>query len=670
MPTGAYRHIERGPQLPRRARHGPRGHRPSRPAHRSWPSAAASPTGEPVASVRRRPQPAVVARHDVLLPASARNGEGTAASGGRRPRAGARGPIVTALASYDEAGVLGGRRLHRVVPRLPRRRDGRSARRRRPPRERVAGGDASGRRGPRSPWHSRASPVAAADGQPERAATLLGAASRLWSDVGRRAEPSRRRRSGCGSRPVDRSATPVSRRRTNWARLGHGRGGRPRRHASPTTVASSSTRCRSRTPADGFSGTSAVDADAPGHDTQHHARQQRRHADRAAAPLLAMHRRTHRRRRSRDATASAGGAATARRPFSRRSTTSSAPARRVRWFSFVTATRRSGSPADSATSPRRRRWTSTIAPASAGSRSRSPRPSCSSWSARTGRPRRHRRALAARGHPERAGITVRQLLNHTSGLYNYVLDPDVLAPYMEGNLTQTFDPRDGVQIAAATRPAVRTRHRAPLLEHQLSPARHDRRGGDGRLHRSELVARIIEPLGLDHTSYTTSPEIAGRHIHGYIFLERGRSTSPRWNPRAVRCLGSDPVHCRRRRSLLPGVAARRTALRRPAGVDDDDRPRGHRRRAGRRNPRRRMGTRAAQGRVSVRRRLGSRLRDPRLHDGGVEQPRTVSGRSLSSSTATSSTTTNRPAKRCATSSSRRTAVRDRRLLRRAVAIRQ
>jgi D-alanyl-D-alanine carboxypeptidase len=132
--------------------------------------------------------------------------------------------------------------------------------------------------------------------------------------------------------------------------------------------------------------------------------------------------------------------------------------------------------------------------------------------------------------PNGAGMTIRQLLNHTSGLYNYSSDPSVLAPYMEGNLTQAFDPRDGVQIAADTDPlfapgtSLSYSNTNYLLLAMIVEA------ATGNPFEVELAARIIEPLGLDHTSYTTSPEIAGQHTHGYIFLEQGPIDVTPWNP--------------------------------------------------------------------------------------------------------------------------------------------
>jgi D-alanyl-D-alanine carboxypeptidase len=133
--------------------------------------------------------------------------------------------------------------------------------------------------------------------------------------------------------------------------------------------------------------------------------------------------------------------------------------------------------------------------------------------------------------PNGDGITVRQLLNHTSGLYNYSSDPEVLAPYMEGDLTHPFDPADGVQVAAEHDPlfapgtALAYSNTNYLLLAMIVEA------ATGNSFESELTARIFEPLGLDHTSYAMSPEISDPHTHGYIILEgQPPIDATPWNP--------------------------------------------------------------------------------------------------------------------------------------------
>src|SRR3954454_7199600 len=49
-------------------------------------------------------------------------------------------------------------------------------------------------------------------------------------------------------------------------------------------------------------------------------------------------------------------------------------------------------------------------------------------------------------------ITIRQLLNQTSGLFDYEKDPRVLAPYLAGNLAHRWAPRKLVRIAVSHRP--------------------------------------------------------------------------------------------------------------------------------------------------------------------------------------------------------------------------
>jgi len=120
--------------------------------------------------------------------------------------------------------------------------------------------------------------------------------------------------------------------------------------------------------------------------------------------------------------------------------------------------------------------------------------------------------------PNGADISIRQLLNHTSGIYNYAGDDAVLAPYVSGDLTALFDVDEGVRVAAAHGPVfapgtalgysnTNTILLAKIVEEVT-----------GRTFKAELTRRIIRPLGLGHTSYPTDSEIRGRHAHGYRFV--------------------------------------------------------------------------------------------------------------------------------------------------------
>ena len=118
-------------------------------------------------------------------------------------------------------------------------------------------------------------------------------------------------------------------------------------------------------------------------------------------------------------------------------------------------------------------------------------------------------------------ISVRQLLNHTSGIFDYINDPRVLTPYVEdlpGTLTLVFDPGEGVRIAAEHGPlfapgsALAYSNTNYLLLAMIVEE------ATGNSFGSELRERIFEPLGLRHTAYPTSSRINGSYVHGYFLL--------------------------------------------------------------------------------------------------------------------------------------------------------
>ncbi|MEU4288825.1 serine hydrolase domain-containing protein [Kribbella sp. NPDC026596] len=117
--------------------------------------------------------------------------------------------------------------------------------------------------------------------------------------------------------------------------------------------------------------------------------------------------------------------------------------------------------------------------------------------------------------PNGEGITIRQLLNHTSGIFDYVQDDRVFAPYLGGDLTLPFDPREGVRIAAEHDPlfAPGTGWSYSNTNYLLLAMIVEK--ATGHSIGSELRSRIFKPLGLDHTSYPTTSEIRGSYIHGY-----------------------------------------------------------------------------------------------------------------------------------------------------------
>jgi D-alanyl-D-alanine carboxypeptidase len=120
--------------------------------------------------------------------------------------------------------------------------------------------------------------------------------------------------------------------------------------------------------------------------------------------------------------------------------------------------------------------------------------------------------------PNGPGITIRQLLSHTSGLYDYTQDPSVLKPYLRGHLRVVRAPRTLVARAIAHPPLF-----APGAKWSYSNTGYillglivEAAGGDSL--RAQLQRRIFTPLGLRHTTFDTSPRISGRHAHGYFAL--------------------------------------------------------------------------------------------------------------------------------------------------------
>ncbi|MET0817346.1 MAG: serine hydrolase domain-containing protein, partial [Solirubrobacteraceae bacterium] len=111
-------------------------------------------------------------------------------------------------------------------------------------------------------------------------------------------------------------------------------------------------------------------------------------------------------------------------------------------------------------------------------------------------------------------ITVRQLLNHTSGLFNYTDDGQVLDGMLSDRL-RAWSPRELVVIATAHPPAF-----APGTRWAYSNTGYIVLGliaeaVDGRPLATQLETRILTPLKLRHTSFDSESQIAGRYAHGY-----------------------------------------------------------------------------------------------------------------------------------------------------------
>lgn len=114
-------------------------------------------------------------------------------------------------------------------------------------------------------------------------------------------------------------------------------------------------------------------------------------------------------------------------------------------------------------------------------------------------------------------ITVRQLLNMTSGLFDYLVDGDqtVAKPYLKGNFAYAWKPRQLVEIAVSHKPKF-----APGTAWSYCNTCYIVLGliveaATDHSLASELHRRIFVPLHLGGTTFDTKPRIAGRHAHGY-----------------------------------------------------------------------------------------------------------------------------------------------------------
>jgi D-alanyl-D-alanine carboxypeptidase len=119
-------------------------------------------------------------------------------------------------------------------------------------------------------------------------------------------------------------------------------------------------------------------------------------------------------------------------------------------------------------------------------------------------------------------ITVRMLLNHTSGLHDHERDPDVLAPYLSGDLGYYWSPTRLVEMAVSRPPLY------PPGETKTSTYSSTNYVVLGlivsavtkRSIGAELNRRIFQPLRLRQTSYPTSnTQLPEPYAHGYFMLE-------------------------------------------------------------------------------------------------------------------------------------------------------
>ncbi len=123
--------------------------------------------------------------------------------------------------------------------------------------------------------------------------------------------------------------------------------------------------------------------------------------------------------------------------------------------------------------------------------------------------------------PKGNQITVRMLLIHTSGLHDHELDPEVLAPYIGGDLGYYWSPLRLVKIAVS-RPAVFAPGETKAASYSSTNyliAGLIVEKVTGRSIGAELKRRIFKPLRLAGTSYPgRSTQLPSPYAHGYFLL--------------------------------------------------------------------------------------------------------------------------------------------------------
>ena len=121
--------------------------------------------------------------------------------------------------------------------------------------------------------------------------------------------------------------------------------------------------------------------------------------------------------------------------------------------------------------------------------------------------------------PNGGAITVRQLLNHTSGLADYAPDEDdTFILRVLADRRRTWAPGELVAIATGQPPLF-----APGARWSYTNTGYILLGliieaASGNPLEAELRERVLAPLRLRATSLDTGPRIAGRHAHGYSRL--------------------------------------------------------------------------------------------------------------------------------------------------------
>lgn len=118
-------------------------------------------------------------------------------------------------------------------------------------------------------------------------------------------------------------------------------------------------------------------------------------------------------------------------------------------------------------------------------------------------------------YPNSANITIRQILDMTSGIPNYIENPVVLESFVYDRLDK-YTPLELYDITKSMSPTF-----DPGTGWNYSNGDYNILGMmiekiTGNKIENEIFKRIFVPLGLINTSYPLFPEITGQYSHGYM----------------------------------------------------------------------------------------------------------------------------------------------------------
>jgi D-alanyl-D-alanine carboxypeptidase len=118
--------------------------------------------------------------------------------------------------------------------------------------------------------------------------------------------------------------------------------------------------------------------------------------------------------------------------------------------------------------------------------------------------------------PGGGAFTIRQLLQHTSGIYDYTHDSALRTAVLSDPL-RVWTPRELVRIATSHRPLFRPGARWAYSNTNYIIAGLVIEAVTHRSVANEVRDRIFLPLRMRATSFPDGPEIVGPHADGYLF---------------------------------------------------------------------------------------------------------------------------------------------------------